>query len=185
MTGSVLGIEIDDDARHDILRILTLWAEARARFGKGGPFLFGAFTAADAMYAPVVLRFRTYDVAVSNKAYYDAMLQREQTVSTYMGNELAIPHGTNEAKESIKRSALSVIRYDQLLRVATTRFALVALPDAVSSSSPRAARRPSGCAKPGSATRPCRSLMPRNRSLNIDDPFDFEIAEFIYSRPQT
>ncbi len=45
-------------------------------------------------------------------AYYDAMLQREQTVSTYMGNELAIPHGTNDAKDAILASALAVIRYD-------------------------------------------------------------------------
>jgi len=45
-------------------------------------------------------------------AYYDAMQQREETVSTYMGNELAIPHGTNETKETILDSALSVVRYD-------------------------------------------------------------------------
>ncbi len=45
-------------------------------------------------------------------AYYDAMQQREATVSTYMGNELAIPHGTNETKEAILASALSVVRYD-------------------------------------------------------------------------
>ncbi len=44
--------------------------------------------------------------------YYDAMQQREQTVSTYMGNELAIPHGTNETKEAILDSALSLVRYD-------------------------------------------------------------------------
>lgn len=44
--------------------------------------------------------------------YFDAMQQREQTVSTYMGNELAIPHGTNETKETILASALSVVRYD-------------------------------------------------------------------------
>jgi len=44
--------------------------------------------------------------------YYDAMLQRERTVSTYMGNELAIPHGTNETKDAILSSALAVIRYD-------------------------------------------------------------------------
>lgn len=46
------------------------------------------------------------------EAYYDAMQQREQTVSTYMGNELAIPHGTNETKDAILDSALSVVRYD-------------------------------------------------------------------------
>ena len=45
--------------------------------------------------------------------YIDSMYERERSVSTYMGNYLAIPHGTNESKESIKRSALSVIRYDQ------------------------------------------------------------------------
>ena len=44
--------------------------------------------------------------------YFDAMQQRELTVSTYMGNELAIPHGTNETKASILESALSVVRYD-------------------------------------------------------------------------
>lgn len=45
-------------------------------------------------------------------AYYDAMQQREQTVSTYMGNLLAIPHGTNETKDAILDSALSFVRYD-------------------------------------------------------------------------
>jgi len=45
-------------------------------------------------------------------AYFDAMRQREQTVSTYMGNELAIPHGTNETKDAILDSALSFVRYD-------------------------------------------------------------------------
>jgi len=44
-------------------------------------------------------------------AYIDSMFDRERSVSTYMGNYLAIPHGTNESKETIKRSALSVVRY--------------------------------------------------------------------------
>jgi glutathione S-transferase len=52
----------------EIARINAIWSEAM------GPFLFGAFSAADAMYAPVVLRFRTYEVGVANRAYYDAML---------------------------------------------------------------------------------------------------------------
>jgi len=52
----------------EVQRINSIWSEAK------GPFLFGAFSAADAMYAPVVLRFRTYEVAVDNRAYYDAML---------------------------------------------------------------------------------------------------------------
>ncbi len=45
-------------------------------------------------------------------AYVDAMKQREETVSTFMGNGLAIPHGTNDAKDAILASALSVVRYD-------------------------------------------------------------------------
>ncbi|PWC07054.1 PTS sugar transporter subunit IIA [Mycetocola zhujimingii] len=43
--------------------------------------------------------------------YVDAMLEREASVSTYMGNFLAIPHGTNDAKDAIMRSALSIVRY--------------------------------------------------------------------------
>ena len=45
-------------------------------------------------------------------AYVDAMFDRERTVSTYMGNYLAIPHGTNESKDTILRSALAITRYD-------------------------------------------------------------------------
>ena len=44
--------------------------------------------------------------------YLQAMKDREDTVSTFMGNGLAIPHGTNDAKEAVKASALSVVRYD-------------------------------------------------------------------------
>src|SRR3954447_17879757 len=47
-----------------------------------------------------------------SQAYVEAMFERERSVSTYMGNYLAIPHGTNEAKDAITRSALSVVRYD-------------------------------------------------------------------------
>jgi PTS system mannitol-specific IIA component len=47
--------------------------------------------------------------------YVDSMHDRERTVSTYMGNGLAIPHGTNESKDEIKRSALSFIRYSSPL----------------------------------------------------------------------
>jgi PTS system mannitol-specific IIA component len=55
------------------------------------------------------------DLLVSTGAvtpeYVDAMAEREQTVSTYMGNYLAIPHGANESKTSITRSAMSLVRY--------------------------------------------------------------------------
>ncbi|WP_182111984.1 MULTISPECIES: PTS sugar transporter subunit IIA [unclassified Actinotalea] len=46
-------------------------------------------------------------------SYVDAMLERERSISTYMGNHLAIPHGTDEAKGAIRRSALSLVRYDE------------------------------------------------------------------------
>jgi glutathione S-transferase len=53
----------------NVRRIEALWADCRARFGGGGPFLFGArFGNADAMYAPVVSRFHTYDVDVGREA---------------------------------------------------------------------------------------------------------------------
>jgi glutathione S-transferase len=60
----------------DIARIEALWAETRDRFGQGGPFLFGAaFTAADAMFAPVVARFLTYqpDLTAATSAYCQAV----------------------------------------------------------------------------------------------------------------
>ena len=50
----------DTDRAADIARIQQIWAECRARFGAAGPWLFGEYSVADAMYAPVVLRFRTY-----------------------------------------------------------------------------------------------------------------------------
>ena len=60
----------------DVARIDAIWQDARARFGAGGPFLFGVFSAADAMYAPVVTRFETYSVEVSpnSRTYMDAIL---------------------------------------------------------------------------------------------------------------
>lgn len=51
---------LPDDVAADVRRVIALWRECRASFGTGGKFLFGAFSAADAMYAPVVTRFRTY-----------------------------------------------------------------------------------------------------------------------------
>ena len=75
----VEGWEIDDDARDDVVRVLTLWAEARARFGRGGPFLFGTFSAADIFYAPVVSRFLTYGIAVPGfaLAYMEAVWEHD------------------------------------------------------------------------------------------------------------
>jgi glutathione S-transferase len=61
--------------REDIARITTLWTECRERFGGEGAFLFGAFSAADAFYAPVVMRFVTYAVPLppACEAYANAI----------------------------------------------------------------------------------------------------------------
>ena len=60
----------------DVERVTAIWRDCRARFGAGGSLLFGAFSAADAMYAPVAARFRTYGVALDPvcQAYADAVL---------------------------------------------------------------------------------------------------------------
>ena len=69
-------LELPDDVQANVRRIDAMWANCRARFGNGGPFLFGPFGAADAMYAPVVSRFFTYDVPVGpvSQAYMAAVM---------------------------------------------------------------------------------------------------------------
>jgi glutathione S-transferase len=64
----------------DIARIEDLWADCRARFGAGGPWLFGDYSAADAMFAPVVLRFRTYGPRLRDSS------------AAYVATALADPH---------------------------------------------------------------------------------------------
>jgi len=68
--------QMSDLVRAEVKRILELWAEARARHGRGGPYLFGTFGAVDIMFAPVVTRFLTYSIPVPNfaAAYMDAIL---------------------------------------------------------------------------------------------------------------
>lgn len=67
---------LSDDAKDNIARIQQIWTECRAKYAGQGPFLFGAFSGADAMYAPVVHRFRTYAVEVTPpvRAYMNTML---------------------------------------------------------------------------------------------------------------
>jgi glutathione S-transferase len=74
---------LEAEAAANVARIDTIWSECRAKFGRGGAFLFGAFGAADAMYAPMVSRFHTYAVEVSGAA-------RE-----YMGAMVALPAWTD------------------------------------------------------------------------------------------
>ena len=68
--------ELDPEALANVRRIDSLWTDCHTRFGAGGPFLFGAFGAADAMYAPMVSRFHTYDLDVgpASRAYMAAVM---------------------------------------------------------------------------------------------------------------
>jgi glutathione S-transferase len=70
------GQERSDTVAADIARVTAIWRDCRERFGGGGPFLFGGFTIADAMYAPVATRFRTYAVELDPvcRKYADAIL---------------------------------------------------------------------------------------------------------------
>lgn len=69
------GFKIWSRAQADIDRIVTIWSDCLAE--SGGPFLFGERSMADAMYAPVATRFRTYDVPLSDRlaAYVDFIMQ--------------------------------------------------------------------------------------------------------------
>lgn len=75
LTEDLAGGTVNPEAGYDVHRILEIWKEAQARFGGAGPFLFGAFTIADAMFAPVVTRITTYGIPVSAQAqrYVDAI----------------------------------------------------------------------------------------------------------------
>jgi glutathione S-transferase len=69
-------IALSADAAANVARIQDIWIECRERYRGQGPFLFGAFGAADAMFAPVVHRFRTYaiDVATEARTYMEIMM---------------------------------------------------------------------------------------------------------------
>jgi glutathione S-transferase len=70
MKAGEVGIRVppNDEVRKDIERIENIWSECRTRYGANGPWLFGNYSIADAMYAPVVLRFNTYGATLSEIA---------------------------------------------------------------------------------------------------------------------
>jgi len=69
-------LAVDKAVRADVRRIEALWGQCRAAHGKGGPFLFGKFSAADAMYAPVVNRLDVYGfkVGAATRDYMQAIM---------------------------------------------------------------------------------------------------------------
>ena len=76
MARPVKKLEPTPEVKANVARIDAMWADCRTRFGDRGPFLFGTFGAADAMYAPVVARFHTYAIEVSpvSRAYMAAVM---------------------------------------------------------------------------------------------------------------
>ena len=75
-------VDLSSEVEAEVVRILNLWAQARARFGSGGDYLFGQWCAADIMFAPVVTRFVTYGVKIPPfaAAYMEAVLHRADVV---------------------------------------------------------------------------------------------------------
>ncbi len=72
-------VALPDELTRDIDRVFDIWSDCYRRYGDKGPWLFGEFSIADAMYAPVVLRFRTYGINLPESArhYANRVLQSE------------------------------------------------------------------------------------------------------------
>ncbi len=83
---------LDAGTAKDVARIDAIWNECRSQYGTGGPFLFGSFGAADAMFAPVVWRFHTYAVEVSS------------TDSTYMRAMMSLPAWTEWRDAAVRET---------------------------------------------------------------------------------
>jgi glutathione S-transferase len=91
---------VDAKAAGDVERIEAIWNECRTRFGDGGPFLYGAFGAADAMYAPVVSRLHTYAIDVG------------ATARDYMRAQMALP-AWSEWRDGARRESW-VLPHDEV-----------------------------------------------------------------------
>jgi glutathione S-transferase len=88
----------------DVARITAIWREARGLFGAaaGGPFLYGAFGAADGMFAPVVTRFHTYSIPVDaeSRAYMDAVMAHP-SFKDWLAGAVAEPWSLGEPDEPV------------------------------------------------------------------------------------
>lgn len=85
------------EVQADTQRIINIWEQCRKVFGKKGPFLFGAFSIADAMYAPVVWRFHTYGIKLSgaSRKYQEMILNlpaMEEWKQASIAEPWVIPH---------------------------------------------------------------------------------------------
>ena len=89
-----LKVPLPAQAVADVQRVQEIWRDCRERYGANGPWLFGEYSAADAMYAPVVLRFLSYDAPVSESS------------RVYMDQTLSDPHLSewiSQARDELSR----------------------------------------------------------------------------------
>jgi glutathione S-transferase len=94
-------IALSADAMANVARIQEIWTECRARHAQEGPFLFGPFGAADAMFAPVVHRFRIYAIEVA------------PAVNAYMKTMMALPAFAQWTEEGLAET-LVIDRFEQV-----------------------------------------------------------------------
>ena len=85
-------VALPDALTADIDRVLEIWSECHQRYGEAGDWLFGRFSVADAMYAPVVLRFRTYGINLPDSAsrYPRRLLESEAIQDWLLASESEI-----------------------------------------------------------------------------------------------
>lgn len=78
-------VHIPDELGDDIDRVISIWSECHKLYGDRGGWLFGNFSAADAMYAPVVLRLRTYGINLPDSAgYYPHRLLESEAMQEWL-----------------------------------------------------------------------------------------------------
>ena len=94
------GIKLSDDAQKDIERIQWLWRASREQFGAKGPWLFGEYTIADAMFAPVALRFAGYSIAL------------DETSQRYV--QTVLDHPSIQAWMAAGREEVEIIEEDEI-----------------------------------------------------------------------
>ena len=78
-------IPLPDELGNDIDRVIAIWAQCHQKYGEKGSWLFGDFSVADAMFAPVVLRFRTYGINLPESAgYYPQRLLESEAMQEWL-----------------------------------------------------------------------------------------------------
>ena len=81
---------LSTDAKADLARVLVLLEDCRARYASSGPYLFGSFSVADCMYAPVITRFTTYGIELSEVlARYRTMLYARPAMQRWIAEAQA------------------------------------------------------------------------------------------------